>query len=264
MSINSRNEANNPVQSAQRIFGVLEALAEAGPMGLTDLSSRMGLHKSTVHRLLMSLICMGYAKQEEDTGKYMLTFKLVELSGKVLSKIDIVSVVHPLIANLANNCRETVHFVQRRGVEVFYLDKVAPLNPHESAIRMASQVGLARPMYCSAVGKAILAEMADEEVEYVWKNSIIEKKTEHTIVMLEQLKRELNEVGRKGYALDNEENELGVRCIAACVRDHRGQPDNAFSISAPAVRMTDERIQSLTGDILKTKEAIQRALGQSS
>jgi DNA-binding IclR family transcriptional regulator len=262
MPIDDKREVKNPVQSAERIFGVLETLAETGPAGLMDLSSRLSLHKSTVHRLLSSLISMGYAKQEEQTGKYALTFKVVELSEKVLSRVDIISLVHPIMEELANGCRETVHFVQRRGTEVFYLDKVAPLYPHESAIRMASQVGLARPLYCSAVGKAILAEMTEEEVEYIWKNSAIEKKTEHTITALPNLLKELEAVRRSGYALDNEENEIGVRCIAACVRNHNGQPNNAFSISAPAGRMTAERIDQLAEDILKTKIAIQKALGR--
>lgn len=261
-SIENHKEIKNPVQSAERIFSVLETLAETGPIGLMDLSTRLELHKSTVHRLLLSLICMGYVKQEEETGKYLLTFKVVEISEKVLARVDIVSLIHPFITELANNCRETVHFVQRRGTEVFYLDKVAPLYPYESAIRMASQVGLARPLYCSAVGKAILAEMSDEEVEYIWNHSIIEKKTEHTKTSLAELKAELDEVREIGYALDNEENELGVRCIAVCVKNHRREPNNAFSISAPASRMTDERIKALAADILKTKEAIQKVMGQ--
>jgi len=260
MEIDNINDIKNPVQSAERIFAVLETLAETGPIGLMDLSVRLGLHKSTVHRLLLSLICMGYVIQKEGTGKYMLTFKLVELSEKVLSKVDIVSIVHPLIAELANSCRETVHFVQRRGTEVFYLDKVAPIYPRESAIRMASQVGLTRPLYCSAVGKVILAEMSEEEVEHIWNNSIIDKKTEYTITTLEQFQIELKDVRVKGYAVDNEENELGVRCIAACIRNHQGLANNAFSISAPAVHMTKDRLEELAGDILKTKDAIQKVL----
>ena len=260
MSTNHINESKNPVQSAERIFSVLEMLAETGPIGLMDLSMRLKLHKSTVHRLLLSLICMGYVKQE-DSGKYMLTFKLVGLSEKVLARVDIVALVHPLITELANECRETVHFVQRRGTEVFYLDKVAPLYPRESAIRMASQVGLARPLYCSAVGKAILAELSDDEVEYIWRNSIIEKKTEYTITALWELKRELAVIREKGYSIDNEENELGVRCIAVCIKNHQGLPNNAFSISAPAGRMTNERVQELSVEILKTKQAIQQVLG---
>jgi DNA-binding IclR family transcriptional regulator len=252
-------EIKNPIQSADRIFGVLEALADTGSIGLMELSTRLSLHKSTVHRLLLSLICMGYVKQEE-SGKYKLTFKLVELSAKVLSRVDITAIVHPLIADLANSCRETVHFVQRRGLDVFYLDKVAPVFPHESAIRMASQVGLARPLYCSAVGKAILAEMTDEEVTYVWNNSMIEKKTDYTITTLSEMQKELSMIRKSGYALDNEENELGVRCIAVCVRNHNGLPNNAISISAPAGRMTDDRIAELAADILSTKAAIQKDL----
>ncbi|MDF2543933.1 MAG: transcriptional regulator IclR-like protein [Herbinix sp.] len=261
MAAGSINETKNPVQSAERIFKVLETLAETGPIGIMDLSTRLELHKSTVHRLLVSLTYMGYVKQDE-LGKYSLTFKIVELSEKVISRSDIVLIVHPLIAQLANDCRETVHFVQRRGTEVFYLDKVAPLNPHESAIRMASQVGLTRPMYCSAVGKAILAEMKDEEIEYIWNNSMIEKKTEYTITTLIELMKEVSEIRRNGYALDNEENELGVRCIAVCVRDLQGLPNNAFSISAPAVRMSDDRVKQLAADIIKAKEAIQKILGR--
>lgn len=261
MAAESIKETKNPVQSAERIFGVLEALAETGPIGIMDLSTRLELHKSTVHRLLLSLICMGYVKQDE-TGKYLLTFKIVQLSEKIITRSDIVAIVHPLIAELANNCRETVHFVQRNGTEVLYLDKVEPFNAYESAIRMASQVGLSRPMYCSAVGKAILAEMKEEEVEFIWNNSIIEKKTEHTITVKSELMQEISEIRRNGYALDNEENELGVRCIAVCVHDLQGKPSNAFSISAPAVRMTEDRVKQLSMEILRTKAAIQQLLGR--
>jgi DNA-binding IclR family transcriptional regulator len=255
------NDVKNPVQAAERIFNVLEMLAVTGPIGLVELSTKLELHKSTVHRLLLSLICMGYAYQDEETGKYMLSFKIVELSGKILSKVDLIAKVRPFIDELANACRETVHFVQRRGTEVFYLDKVAPLYPQESAIRMASQVGLSRPLYCSAVGKAILAEMKDEEVKYIWDNSVVEKKTEKTITEFEELQKELIEIREKGFALDNEENELGVRCIAACIKNHNGIPNNAFSISAPVGRMTDERIEILAQDVLKTRVMIQKALG---
>jgi DNA-binding IclR family transcriptional regulator len=255
------NDVKNPVQSAERIFGVLEMLAVTGPIGLVELSTKLALHKSTVHRLLLSLICMGYVNQDEETGKYMLSFKIVELSGKILSKVDIITKVRPFIEELANSCRETVHFVQRRGTDVFYLDKVAPLNPQESAIRMASQVGFSRPLYCSAVGKAILAEMKDDEIKYIWDNSVVEKKTEKTITGYQELQKELGQIREKGYALDNEENEIGVRCIAACIKNHNGIPNNAFSISAPVGRMTDERIAILAQDVLKTRMIIQKALG---
>ena len=148
--------------------------------------------------------------------------------------------------------------------EVFYLDKVAPLYPQESAIRLASQVGLSRPLYCSAVGKAILADMTESEVRYIWENSLIEKKTEHTITEYEELLEDLIKIRERGYALDNEENEMGVRCIAVSIKNHKEVPNNAFSISAPAVRMSDERIELLAQEVLKTKIAVQKALGHHS
>lgn len=256
------SQGKNPVQSAERIFRVLETLADTGPISLMELSTRLELHKSTVHRLLLSLACMGYVQQEEETSKYMLTFKLVELSSKVLSRVDVLSMVHPYIADLANQCRETVHFVQRRGTDVFYLDKVSPLAPQESAIRMASQVGMRRPLYCSGVGKAILAEMSDEEISYLWENSEIEQKTEHTITTLDGLMKEIQMIRERGYALDNEENEIGVRCIAACVYNHKGEPTNAFSISAPVGRMSDERVSVLAERVLETKKLLNRQFGR--
>lgn len=255
------NRMKNPVQSAERIFGVLEMLAETGPIGLVELSSKLSLHKSTVHRLLLSLIFMGYVSQEKDTGKYLPTFKIVGLSERILSHIDIVSVVHPLIAELANDCRETVHLVQRKGTDVIYLDKVSPLCPQESAIHMASQVGVLRPLYCSAVGKAILSEIPDKEIENIWNNSTIEKKTDYTITDYEELLKELDQIRTNGYALDNEENELGVKCIAVCINNNYGLPNNAISISAPAGRMTDKRIEELSKAILKTKNTIIKVLG---
>ena len=261
IEMTENKENKNPIQSAERIFGVLETLAETGPIGLVDLSTRLDLHKSTVHRLLLSLTYMGYVIQDEDTNKYSLSFKIVELSGKILNKVDVLSVIHPYISDLANRCRENVHFVQRRGVDVFYLDKVSPICPHESSIRMASQVGFIRPLYCSAVGKAILAQMTDAEVEEIWKNSVIEKKTEYTITDFEEMKKELEEVRKNGYAIDDEENELGVRCIAVCILNHHGKPDNAFSISAPVSRMSKKRIEELAKEALKTKEVLMKVLG---
>ena len=252
-------EEKNPIQSAARIFLILETLAETGPIGLIELSTRLELHKSTVHRMLLSLSTMGYVRKEVD-GKYALTFKLANVAGKMLANVNLISVVHPFIEELANRCAETVHFVQRRGLDVCYLDKVSPVIPQESAIRMASQVGLLRPLYCSGVGKAILAELSDKDVAYIWENSEIEKKTEYTIVSFEKLMEEIKQIRERGYAEDIEENEMGVRCVAVCIRNHRNEPVNAFSISAPVGRMTKERVLGLAEEILKTKEMIMREM----
>ena len=254
-------EQKNPVQSADRIFHVFETIAEAGPIGLMELSDHLNLHKSTIHRLLTSLTYMGYVEQDEETNKYRLTFKIVELSGKFLARVDIWSMAHPYMEKLANQCRETVHLVQRSGANVIYIDKVIPLITRDTSIQMGSQVGLARPMYCSAVGKSILAGMPVDEVKDIWDNSLIEKKTENTILSLEELLKELEQVRENGYALDNEENEIGVRCIGAGIFNHDGQVKYAFSVSAPAYRMPDEKIEEIREYILDVKKELSIKLG---
>lgn len=251
-------ENKNPIQSAERIFLILETLANNGPMGLMELSNCLNLHKSTVHRFLTSLICMGYARQDEDTQKYMLSYKIVGLSGKLLDKIDILPIAHQYMKQLAEISQETVHLVQRDGNDIIYIDKV---ESKASSIRMVSQIGMIHPMYCSGVGKAILATLPLEEVTRIWKESVIEKKTENTIVTLEDLLKTLEKIQKAGYAMDDEENEMGVRCIAACVYDYRGKAKYAFSISAPVSRMTDERIKELSAYVLKVKGELSDALG---
>lgn len=108
-------EAKNPVQSAERIFQVMETLADHGEMGLMELSTALDLHKSTVHRLLMSLIYMGYAKQDEATQKYMLSYKVVNMAGKILERMDILQVAKPYMERLSDLSGEAVHLVQREG-----------------------------------------------------------------------------------------------------------------------------------------------------
>lgn len=252
------NPTQNPIQSAERIFKVLETLAVSGPMGLMELSSHLGLHKSTTHRLLMSLICMGYARQDEDTQKYMLSYKIVGLSGQLLDKIDILPIAHSYMKQLAELSQETVHLVQRNDKDIIYIDKV---ESKVSSIRMVSQIGMIHPMYCSGVGKAILATLSIEEVTKIWNESIIEKKTENTLVTLDRLLEVLEKVRKCGYAIDDEENEIGVRCIAACIYDYRGKAKYAFSISAPVSRMSDERIKELSEYVLQVKNDLSLTLG---
>lgn len=248
----------NPVQSAERIFQVAEMLAEHGEMGLMEISAALGLHKSTVHRLLMSLVYMGYAKQDAETQKYMLSYKIVSMAGKILDRMDILKVAKPYMERLSDLSGETVHLVQREENNILYIYKI---EAKVGTIRMVSHVGMVHPMYCSGVGKAIMATLPEKEVKQIWNESIIEKKTEHTITDYEEMKRVLAEVRECGYALDDEENEQGVRCIAASLRDYHNEVRYAFSISGPVSRMTRERVEELSVDVKKVQEELSRELG---
>lgn len=248
----------NPVQSAQRIFDILELLAQQGELPLHEVARRLSLHKSTAHRLLSSLIAMGYARREERTGCYRLTFKLLEISGRLLETLDIVGLARPYLEQLGRQTHEAVHLVQRDGAEIVYIDKV---EAGEGSIRMVSRIGLRRPLYCTAVGKAMLAEMPAGKVEQLWERSRVQRLTERTITDLPSLYRELEQVRRRGYALDNEENEMGVRCIGVCILDYQGRANNALSVSAPLSRMGDARIHDLAPFMLQARKAISRELG---
>jgi len=248
---------NSFVQSAERIFSIMEILAERGPMTLTEISKELSLHKTTVSRLAGSLISMGYAKRNPD-GRYALTFKMLGLAGRMLEKTDIISLSRPHIERLAEISGETVHFVRREGIWIVYIDKV---ESNANSVRMVSRIGLRQPVYCTAVGKAMLAELPLEKVREIWDGSEIKKYTPNTITDFNDLLNELEEIRKNGYAIDNEENELGVRCIAASIKNFEGRADNAFSISAPVSRLGDERVEMLSRYLLETKEKLSRELG---
>ena len=253
-----QKETKNPVQSAERIFQVLEMLAEHGEMGLMEISTELGLHKSTVHRLLMSLIYMGYAKQDETTQKYMLSYKIVSMAGKILERTDILQIAKPYMERLSDISGEAVHLVQREGNNILYIYKI---EAKVGTIRMVSHVGMVHPMYCSGVGKAIMATLPEKEVKQIWNGSIIEKKTDKTITDIDEMMQVLEEVRKNGYALDDEENEEGVRCIAACLHGYSKEVKYAFSISGPVSRMTRERVEELAVDVKKVQEELSRELG---
>ncbi len=251
-------ETKNPVQSAERIFQVMEMLADNGEMGLMELSAALGLHKSTVHRLLMSLVYMGYAKQDEVTQKYMLSYKVVNMAGKVLERTDILQIAKPYMERLSDLSGEAVHLVQREGNNILYIYKI---EAKVGTIRMVSHVGMVHPMYCSGVGKAIMATLPEEEVKQIWNESVIEKKTEKTITDYAKMREVLEEVQKNGYALDDEENEKGVRCIAACLHGYQKEVKYAFSISGPTSRMTREHVKELAVDVLKVQKELSGELG---
>lgn len=251
-------ETKNPVQSAERIFQVMELLADQGEMGLMEISVALNLHKSTVHRLLMSLIYMGYAKQDENTQKYMLSYKVVSMAGKILDRMDILLVAKPYLEKLSDISGEAVHLVQREGNHILYIYKI---EAKVGTIRMVSHVGMIHPMYCSGVGKAIMATLPEKEVRQIWNESIIEKKTDRTITDYNEMLKVLDGIKKCGYALDDEENEKGVRCIAACLRGYHNEVKYAFSISGPTSRMTRERVEELSVDVKKIQSSLSRELG---
>ena len=246
------------VQSLDRAFDLLELLCRShGGMTIGALSAETGLHKSTVHRLLASMCQRGYVQRDAATSIYRASMRLCELSSYIMDNLDMVDIVRAPLEALGRQTEETVHLAMQEGRDIVYIHKV---ERGSGAIRMFSRIGMRRPLFCTGVGKAILATWPDSEVQAVWTQSDVHPWTAHTIVEEQAFFEEIERVRQRGYAIDNEENELGIRCIAAALPDYSGRATYAISLSAPAGKMTDARIAALQGPLLDTRSAIAAVL----
>ena len=241
------------VQSVERTFTLIGLLCKNGSMSITALSAASGLHKTTVFRLLNTLCSLGFAEKDSRTEQYGLTLKFLRISSGLLNNYDMRVRARPYFERLSHECGETVHLVKRDGNEIVYIDK---FEASQSSVRMVSQIGLSLPLTCTGVGKAILAKLSDEDILSVWNSSAPVAKTPHTITSFEQFSEEIRNVRLKGYAVDNEENEIGVRCVAAALPDSDGRYRYAFSVSAPVTRMSDDKLTHIAGLVLSVQKEI--------
>ena len=247
------------VQSIDRIFQIIELLS-MHPKGisLTEICSATSLPKGTVSRMLAALISHGYAVQEIDTKRYRLTMRMFEIGSRVAGSANILSVARPYLEYLSNVSGEAVHLVSRVKDEVIYLYKEEASN---SIVRMSSFVGLRNPMYCTGVGKSILAFLPNDEIRAIWNRTVPIQFTPQTITSLAAMEKEIALIRQRGYAVDDEEHELGVRCVAAPILDFSGSPVAAISLSAPAIRLTDSEIEKYAPMVLDAASNISRYFG---
>jgi IclR family KDG regulon transcriptional repressor len=256
------SKPSNLVQSIERVANILELVGQNSQgMGIRDLSSVLKLPKGTVHRLLSSLAYLGYIRQDAATKNYFLGFKLLELGNLVTAQLDIVKIARPLLKNLAEKSGETVHMATLEKSEIVYIDKLET-ELHTGSLKMASRVGSRNPAYSCAVGKMLLAYSSQETVRRIIQETKFTKRTNNTIMDPSQLLEHLKTVKNQGYAIDDEENEMGIRCVAAPVFDSHGRPVSAISISGPAFRVTKRLVQdTLKKEVKNTASEISHLLG---
>ncbi|WP_313341985.1 IclR family transcriptional regulator [Sedimentibacter sp.] len=246
------------VQSIDRALTILEVLSNYNEgLGVTEISQEVGLHKSTVYRLLSTLIYKGYVIQDMDTNKYKITLKLFELGSKKVENMDLLSASKTFTRKLMETVNEVVHLVVRDGNEIVYIDKVEANN----TIRMASTIGKRGPMYSTATGKVILAFMSENQCMNILNNSKLEMRTDKTIVDIEILKKQLKEIKSRGYAVDDEENEIGVRCVGAPIFNRHGEIEGAISLSGPSNRVTEEKVETIAIEVMKYAHLISEEIG---
>jgi DNA-binding IclR family transcriptional regulator len=192
-----------------------------------------------------------------DTGRYRLGLRLFELGSKAISVLDLRERSRPFLDQVLSETQETVHLCILDEGEVLYLEKLEP----QRSVRLASRVGRRVPAYCTSVGKAILAELPEAEVDSIIRRSGLKRITPNTITTPSALKEELRKIRAKGYSIDDEENEEGVRCVGAVVRDYSGRPAAAISVSGPAFRVTKANVAEIAKSVTQAATALSRELG---
>ncbi len=246
------------VQVLDRTLAILDILSAEGPdLSLGEISDKLELHKSTAHRLTMVLERHKLIERNSVSGRYRLGLKLFELGTRAISHLDLRERARPVLDRLVLETSETVHLGILEDTEVLYLDKVEPAR----SVRMSSSVGRRNPAYCTAMGKATLAHLPDAQVEEIVRKHGLKAVTANTITSFLDLKTELKAVRERGYAVDDEEIEEGVRCVGCVVRNFSGAPVGAISVSGPAFRVTKEKVKSLARAVMASASILSAELG---
>jgi IclR family acetate operon transcriptional repressor len=242
-----------PANAIEKALVVLEALADHERV--TDLAAVTGLPKSTVHRILQSLVGHGFAVA--DGNSYLPGPRILTLAGKVMNRMDTSRLAEPSLRALRDRTGHTVHFALRNGDEAVYAEKLPGHRPYQ----MPSRIGQSLILHSTSIGKAILAHLTDAEVTEIAKRTGLPRRTAATITALPDLLSHLTEVRRRGYAIDDEENEPGLRCVGAAVTGHNGQITGAVSVSTLVHELSMRDARAIGAEVVKTAREVSLALG---
>lgn len=245
------------VQALDRAFAVLDLLGESdAPLGLAQVASSLQLHKSTAHRFLMVLERHRMVERTTN-GKFRLGLRLFDFGNRAIDQYDLRDRAQPHLRRLVAETEETAHLCVLEAARVIYIDKVEPAR----SVRMITRIGASSPVHCTSVGKAILAFLPPERAAEVVRRIRFERLTGRTIATPEALRAELEKTHRRGYAVDDEELEEGLRCIAVPLLDAQRQPVAAVSVSGPSFRVTAQKLPSIANHLLHCVRGISVDMG---
>jgi DNA-binding IclR family transcriptional regulator len=251
--------ASTTHRSLERGLAVLESVATAGrPTSLAETARRVGLHRSTTHHLLQTLVGAGYLKQEATTRGYSLTAKLHRLTGRVWSAEQLGEIAQPFLEELTHATGEGASVAAWIDNEV----RIVAKREADGPVRVVIQdVGSVRPIYCTAVGKALAAWLPLAEVKAALAKTVMERYTPKTITTLAAFEAELRRIQAVGYAVDDEEMHEGLRCVAMPVFYYTGQVLATICVLGPKHRMTQQKLQAVRGPLSLLSRKLSERLG---
>ncbi|MDW8103198.1 MAG: IclR family transcriptional regulator [Anaerolineae bacterium] len=237
---------------------LLEILADTGSaMGVSELSRALGLDKSTVYRLLATLKARGYVEQDPETRKYAIGPKMIAISSRILGNNDVYLQARPFMKKLLQETRETVHLAMLMENQVVYIaQEISP-----EMVSVNTEIGQREPVHCTAVGKALVAFLPDEELEEVIRRLDFRRYTPRTITDPNQFRLHCQQIRAQGYAVDDEELHPGVRCIAAPILRYDGIVVASLGISGPTIRLQSKVLPRLGRIVMKYAQEISARLG---
>ncbi|NLM43446.1 MAG: IclR family transcriptional regulator [Clostridiales bacterium] len=245
------------IQAIERAIMIMNCFTDEEPeLRLQEICDRLDLNKSTAHGILNTLKHHGLMEQDPETQKYRLGLNLLVLGGKVLNRLDIRTVASPIIKDVCGKTDETVHLGILDGTEVVYIDK----QESSQSMRLFTAIGTRYPAYCTGIGKAILAFLPIEDQAKRIPDQL-NRFTANTLKDKREVMEHLKLVKQTGYAIDDEENMEGLRCVGAPIFNHTGKVVAAVSVAGPSIRMTKERLPMIADLLCESAEEISRRLG---
>jgi IclR family transcriptional regulator, KDG regulon repressor len=251
--------ANNYIEVIARMMRVLETFDGERELTLATLAARSKLVKSSVYRILFTLERLGYV-EKNGNGHYSISSRMARLAGRVRPHSDLPSLAQPFMVQLVRDFQETINLGVLDGGEVLYIRVLE--SPH--TFRLAAHAGIRSPLHSTALGKALLCNLPETELEKVLKGCKFQRFTRNTICNAQQFVRELTRVRRRGYAVDNMEDSEGARCLAAPIFDGDDRAVAALSISGPASRVSRARDPEVTSALIAVCQQISTLLGYST
>lgn len=242
--------------AAQRALQVLEHLARSGPNTVQEIAHDMGLPRSSLLGLLQVLEPMGYVRRL-DGGRYTLGFQILFLSHALIDGLDLAREALSVMRALTDKTGETTHLGILDSTQVVYIQKVES----PQSIKLTSWVGRRVPCHSTSLGKVLLAWLEEPERERILRSLVLDRMTPRTLTADDDLRAEFGRVRKTGYAVDNEENEPGVRCIAAPIHDHRGVVIAAISVSGVASRLPESSIPVVAELVVAAGKEISASIG---
>jgi DNA-binding IclR family transcriptional regulator len=258
MNAVGNGDNNKSIKSIVKAAMLMDLLVESDTaLSLAAIAKESGIAKSTLHGILATLIGVGYVVQDEETGNYRPGYHLFELGNKISAKIDERRIARPYMKKLSEITGETVHLAVLSEGEVLYIYK----QESNSSIRIVTESGIKLPAHCTGVGKALLSGLEPYKIREIAKKKGLEKYTETTITDVEKLLAEIEKIKKQGFATDQQEFMIGLRCIAIPIFNHAAKVACAISISGPISRMTGAVFESKKKNLIKAAHEISKKMG---